>query len=484
MMRRAVGLLALSGFAVCAYGLWRAPAATASAWLAAYSWALGPALGSLTLLLMLQLAGGPWAPALRPVLRAMAGAVPLLFALGLPLLIAAHELYPWLRGDVAPGQQWWLNPWTIVIGLGACAAFWWALERRLRSDAPLSRASAGGMALLHLLATSVVATNLLMSLQAAYHSSSFALELASSHALAAMALALLVTPPLPRRFAAPASGVLLMLSLLWTYLHFMSYLTVWTADLPDEIAWVLPRTQSSWGALSALAFVLQGPLTIMALAVPRLRRGPALRVLGGCVLLGSVLFAQVQVGGAVYPDGVSFGVFQVAALCAIAAARWLALTRRYKRPVKVLDAEPQPASIDAGPETKPAPQARSHGKQKKAASAEHDGDSWKAEAQWDVAGRLASRLALGFGIALCVLLIGGYGYWGTLFAGKQHDSEQARNAVPPTPRLQTHAADDRETMLAAQHRQLESYGWIDEQRGIAHIPIERAMQLQAREQNR
>src|SRR3546814_8500760 len=89
--------------------------------------------------------------------------------------------------------------------------------------------------------------------------------------LAAFCLVLMVTPPRPARYAATASGVLLMLSLLWTYLHFMAYVTIWGADLPDEIAWVLPRTQTSWGWATAIGGLLQGQLAILALAIPAIR---------------------------------------------------------------------------------------------------------------------------------------------------------------------------------------------------------------------
>jgi len=34
-----------------------------------------------------------------------------------------------------------------------------------------------------------------------------------------------------------------------------------------------------------------------------------------------------------------------------------------------------------------------------------------------------------------------------------------------------------EDLVASQRRRLSSYGWVDRGRGIAHIPIERAMEL-------
>jgi hypothetical protein len=38
---------------------------------------------------------------------------------------------------------------------------------------------------------------------------------------------------------------------------------------------------------------------------------------------------------------------------------------------------------------------------------------------------------------------------------------------------------DRQELEAGVHRRLESSGWVDRERGVAHIPIERAMAMLA-----
>lgn len=53
--------------------------------------------------------------------------------------------------------------------------------------------------------------------------------------------------------------------------------------------------------------------------------------------------------------------------------------------------------------------------------------------------------------------------------------------LPPEPRLQTHPRWDLQKMRAEEDRVLDSYGWVDAQRGIVRIPIERAMALVAEE---
>jgi hypothetical protein len=54
---------------------------------------------------------------------------------------------------------------------------------------------------------------------------------------------------------------------------------------------------------------------------------------------------------------------------------------------------------------------------------------------------------------------------------------QAPGRLPPEPRLQTQPFADIETLQASEQERLGSYGWVDEQAGVVHIPIERAKEL-------
>lgn len=49
----------------------------------------------------------------------------------------------------------------------------------------------------------------------------------------------------------------------------------------------------------------------------------------------------------------------------------------------------------------------------------------------------------------------------------------------PNPRLQGNPAGELLRMRAADHAALESYGWVDRPAGIAHLPIERAIDVVA-----
>jgi hypothetical protein len=49
--------------------------------------------------------------------------------------------------------------------------------------------------------------------------------------------------------------------------------------------------------------------------------------------------------------------------------------------------------------------------------------------------------------------------------------------TPPAPRLQNAPLRDYASYHASQDAYLGSYGWVDRQRTVAHIPIEQAMNL-------
>jgi hypothetical protein len=55
------------------------------------------------------------------------------------------------------------------------------------------------------------------------------------------------------------------------------------------------------------------------------------------------------------------------------------------------------------------------------------------------------------------------------------DVDRNLRIAPPGPRLQTDAEGDLQKLRADEERRLNSYYWIDKEKGIVHIPIEQAM---------
>jgi mono/diheme cytochrome c family protein len=52
-----------------------------------------------------------------------------------------------------------------------------------------------------------------------------------------------------------------------------------------------------------------------------------------------------------------------------------------------------------------------------------------------------------------------------------------RTITPPAPRLQANPPQELQELKATQLAQIETYGWIDRQSGVVHIPIDKAMEL-------
>jgi hypothetical protein len=54
---------------------------------------------------------------------------------------------------------------------------------------------------------------------------------------------------------------------------------------------------------------------------------------------------------------------------------------------------------------------------------------------------------------------------------------EAAIQLPPEPRLEQNPQNDSERRVAEAAERLEQYGWVAQRDGIAHIPVERSMEL-------
>lgn len=58
-------------------------------------------------------------------------------------------------------------------------------------------------------------------------------------------------------------------------------------------------------------------------------------------------------------------------------------------------------------------------------------------------------------------------------------AEANQSPLPPFPRLQAEPEEELEALREVMNERLTTFGWVDEQAGVAHIPIERAIELLA-----
>jgi hypothetical protein len=102
----------------------------------------------------------------------------------------------------------------------------------------------------------------------------------------------------------------------------------------------------------------------------------------------------------------------------------------------------------------------------------------------DLSARGISLFGLGLALLVIVALLVCYGLLVLL-----RDS-QARRAEPPSalspsrerpvgPQLEVQPGQAMKEVRRQEEKHLKSYGWIDREKGVAHIPIERAMEILA-----
>lgn len=244
---------------LCGLGMaadWRAFFAC---WLAAWWTCAGALLGAQANLWLHDLTGGAWGLPLRPIWRRLASALPMLLILMLPLAAAAWLFYPWSQAGWMPQSAHpafktaWLSPAFVTARLAAYAGLWLACARVHRNT---HGKGAGGLRLIiYGLTVSLAGVDLILSLMPQWYSSGFGLVVVAMQMKLGFALGVSGASRAPPSASAPAfqpelgrdwGNLLLMYVLMWAYLAYVQFLIIWAENLPDEIAWYLPRLDTGW----------------------------------------------------------------------------------------------------------------------------------------------------------------------------------------------------------------------------------------------
>ena len=148
----------------------------------------GLSFGALVIVMMQFLTGGLWGLALRNFALAAIGALPLMALLFLPVLLGAHDIYPWTRGLLAEAGGYhhkaqWLNLpfftarsifyFAILIILALLVRRWSLAQSNPRNVPPrLSALSAIGL-IAYVLCMNFASTDWVMSLDPQWYSTIF-----------------------------------------------------------------------------------------------------------------------------------------------------------------------------------------------------------------------------------------------------------------------------------------------------------------------
>lgn len=297
------------------------------------------AFGGLIHLMIQHAINASWGVVVRRLAEGVAGTMPVLALLFLPLLAGLELLYPWVRPGVEGGgvvaeraleRGAYLNVPFFVVRAAVYFAIWivvgWLLERwtlrqvgegegggtagggggggvgapvvgkavpgeesHRRRGVKLARRqralSAVGLPVVAFVVT-FAATDWVMSLDPEWYSTIFGVYYFSGSAVAIVALLVLLSHGMQRRgylrgevtlsHYHALGKLLLVFVVFWAYIAFMQFLVIWIADIPREVEWYLIRSRGSWAVVATLLVVGHFLLPFFALLSWRLKRIPVL----------------------------------------------------------------------------------------------------------------------------------------------------------------------------------------------------------------
>jgi len=316
-----VGTVALS---VSAIGASFSPGPLLRAYLAAYLFYLGIALGSMALLMVYRLTGGSWGFLIRRILEAGMGTLPLLAVLFLPIACGIRFLYLWAQPEEVAAspqlqyQQFYLAPvffWTraaIYFAIWMTMAYFlasWSRREDQTGDARLawkSRQLAAFGAVAYGISLHFAAVDWGMSLQPVFHSTIWGPLFAAGQLLSALACALLLLsrlvgrPPLAEVDSRPArsdlASLLLTLLILWAYMAWFQFMLIWIANLPVDVVWYLPRASTAWLLVTWAVVLLHFAVPFFLLLMRPVKRNiRAVAWIAGLILFMQLVYMHYQV---------------------------------------------------------------------------------------------------------------------------------------------------------------------------------------------
>lgn len=244
------------------------------AWLFALTVFSGVALGGLGLLLIGALGEGAWRRPARPVLRAAALTLPLLGIMAIPVVVGFAFAAPWATAEPAGIRRFpdYMSPLALLLRLVGYFVLWTGLALLVAAREPETphRPLAVVGLVLYVPSVSLAVLDAIAVMEPGWQPSAAGLVFIASGALAALGLVAAVRPALDAeatdegRSATRQLGALLIAALLIAaYLAFIQFLVVWWANLPEEAAWLLRRTNH---VLDRTVIVLAVALAAVALA--------------------------------------------------------------------------------------------------------------------------------------------------------------------------------------------------------------------------
>ena len=260
-----------------------APRPALLAYLVAFVYWLGLAVGAITLVMANHAAGAKWNVVVRRIGETLGAVIPLFLVLVIPLLLGARHIWFWVAPqdpsrellELLHHKRPYLNMLSFSIRafvyLGIFSAFAWflrslSLRQDESGDALLSvtmrRYSPAGL-VLFVLAFTFASFDWLMSLQPTWYSTIFGLYAYAGAFVSSVALQCLIVTglrssdePLGRLISAEhqhnLGKLLFAFTCFWAYMAFSQYMLIWAGNLPEELQWIVVRSRGVWRPVGIL----------------------------------------------------------------------------------------------------------------------------------------------------------------------------------------------------------------------------------------
>jgi hypothetical protein len=318
---------------LCIVGAFFSRAQFFQSWLVAWLFFTGLSLGSLVIVMIQALTGGAWGWAIRPLCEAAMLALPLMAALFIPVLIGAHDLFPWSQAQALAAHAKWQHKRAYLnLPFFALRGFFYfavlsalAISIRRASHKWIPRLSGGGL-VLYVLCMNFASTDWVMSLEPDWYSTIFVIIFIASQFLSALALmtALLSLhgsrddAALETRHFHDLGNMLLAFVIFWIYVSFSQFLIIWSGNLPKEISWYLHRSAGGWKwvALFLMAFQFLVPFALLLSRAAK-RKRERLGAIAAVIVVANVVNVYWFVAPSFHAEGIYLHWLDFAALIAV-----------------------------------------------------------------------------------------------------------------------------------------------------------------------
>jgi hypothetical protein len=283
------------------------------AYLTAYTFWLGVALGSMALLMVQHLSGGAWGVVIRRPLEAAVSTIPAMAVLFIPIVLGMSSLYEWthegaLNDPVIAAKAPYLNTGFFLVRAVFYFAVWigigqlllkWSKEQDRTGDPiyadKLGYLSGGGL-VAYALTVTFSTTDWLMSTNPHWFSTMWGPLFMVGQGLAALAVAinvlvfLMKNAPMHRVLTAnhfhDLGKLLFAFLMLWAYLTFSQFLIVYSANLVEEIPHYIVRSQGGYQFITIALIFLHFIIPYSLLLSRDVKRGiTRLRVIAAWLIL-------------------------------------------------------------------------------------------------------------------------------------------------------------------------------------------------------